>query len=60
MPVEALGLADVDKLHLRLVLARQGDDPGHGGGRLHALGPVGAGQQGGGRRLRADSVNKGL
>lgn len=60
VPVPASRLADVGKLHERLVLARYGDEPGHGGRGPHTQRPVGGRQQGRGRRLGADPVNDGL
>lgn len=57
--VAALGLAHVDEPHVGLVVAGQRHDPGHGGGRLHALRPVGGRQQDL-VRVRTDLVDEGL
>ncbi len=57
VPVVAFGLADVDELHVCLVLAGQSDDPGYREGRPHTLRPVGGGQQGRRRHPRTNLVN---
>lgn len=56
VPLATLGLADVSEQQVGLEVARQIDDPGHGGVRLHTAGPVWGGQEGRGTHSGLDSI----
>lgn len=56
VPLATLGLADVGQQQVGLEVARQIDDPGHGGVWLHAAGPVWGGQEGRGTHSGLDCI----